>query len=614
MLAKVKNKTVFCLLLIVLFTSFCFERSTAVREQWIVPTFMEREGWYQKHTDVTAFHLSFVNNWLKEGPFNLRFGLFVYPASVEMSTLGQRGFYSSYPPGLILPVYLLFKALDVSGILPDIYDKRGMQLLVLTVYNYLMHFLLALTLCCFMFFICRKLGFDHLNSLLLSLTPTIVQFHNANSLYHHHAFYNMELAVMLPFALYILLEFLRTAYTSPRVLLAARVLQPLLVFYGILTDWFFIFVILTVYAIRLISKDIPLPVTLQHTRQWLKQSFLFFAPAAAAILLWMYQIAQYPQRVTGLVIEHVPLYQESIFSKLLWRMGIADGIDYYILYLKVAFISHLNSGYGWIGLLIIFATLYTATRGQKFMHGESNSIRQAAIVYLAFFAPCLVHNLFFLQHSSDHIYSSLKFSLALSFAFAFLPIFILQIARGDHSLPVLKNTDTRNISVAAVVALTSSLLFAYTQIHHKHQVTKMFSQPDYSYAKVGNFVQENTDYYDVVFSDFYFIVGRFDMTSLNMLRVHFAKKAVHFANNIDHIYYKTKHIEKDFSIKILYSKRNLQKTEQLISFLIRNDIAVDNIEQKKIGGMLSIDGKELRNWYEQVHECDVYPQRCGIES
>ena len=235
--AQVKNKTTFCLLVITLFTSFFFARSVKVRERWIVPTFIKQQSYYQQHRDVTGRMLSFVNNWLEEGAFHLRFNLYTYPASVEMPTLEKRNPYTSFPSGAILPIYLLFKTLDVTGIVPNIHEKKGVQLLLMTAYNYLFHFLLTLILCYLVFFMCLKLGFDRLNSTIFALVPTIVQFHNANSLYHHHAIYVNDTAVILPLVLYVFLEFLRIAYASPRILRWVKVLQPLVMFYGLFTAW-----------------------------------------------------------------------------------------------------------------------------------------------------------------------------------------------------------------------------------------------------------------------------------------------------------------------------------------------------------------------------------------
>ena len=97
-------------------------------------------------------------------------------------------------------------------------------------------------------------------------------------------------------------------------------------FYGVLTDWFFVFVILTVYTIRIIRKEIDLPVSLKQGLLWLKQSFLFFVPALAAVLLWVYQFTYYLQNIAHDKLIAVARYgaeetKMSLFDKLLERVG-----------------------------------------------------------------------------------------------------------------------------------------------------------------------------------------------------------------------------------------------------------------------------------------------------
>lgn len=605
MFAQVKNKTTFCLLIITLFTSFFFARSVVVREQWIVPTFLSDSP----HQDVTASALAYTNNWLKEGILKLHLGRYVYPASIEMETLDKRYFYASYPPGSILPVFLLFKTLDVTGIIPDIYSKRGAQLLLLILYNYLIHFTIALLLCYMAFFLCLKLGFDPLNSTIFGLVPAIIQFHNANSLYHHQILYNMELAIMLPFVVYVFLEFLRISYTSARVSLVVQVLQPLLMFFGVLIDWFFVFVILAVYTIRIIRKEVEPPISLNQGLLCLKQSFLFFAPALAAVGVWGYQVTYYLQNIAHGNLIAVARYgaeetKMSLFAKILERVGIADGIDYYLYYLKTAFVTHIQNGYGLAGLVVIYAALWAATLGRKFMQDDNDNTKQATVIYLMFLVPSIIYNLFFLQHSYDHIFSSIKFSPALSLAFILLPIFILQIFRKDHLLKAVRIMDTRNVSLATVIAISSSMLYGYVQIHDKNTVTKMFSRPDYSHVVIGDFIKANIDYEDVVFSNFYYVHSAY-----TKIHLHFTNKVIHPAHNLDHIYYKVKSIEHDFTINILH--KGGSEVENIRSFLAAQKIDINNIQEEEFG-LLSFNGKDFRVWYERVHECNKYPQRCEM--
>ena len=572
----------------------CFAQSVLLREQWQVPTFMKYHNDYQKHQDVSAFNLGLINNWLKEGALHLRFGLYMYPASVEMPSLANRNFYGSYPPGAQLPVYLLFKTLDSTGIVPDLYEKRDTQLLLLMAYNYVLHFILALTLCCLVFLVCLKLGFNRFNSTLLAFIPAIVQFHNASSLYHHHLYYNFNSAVMLPLALYVLLEFLRTCYASPRVVRIVRIGQPLLMFYGILTEWLFVFVVLTIYLVRCLNKEITLPASLPKARRWLRQSLLFFTPALLAIALWAYQVAHYlyniaHDSITSAVVSSRKL---TLLDNLLYRMGLDKDIDTYLSYLHKAFIIHPLNNFEIMGVVILALTFLLAIAACLLRRKNSTSLKQAATVYLVFFVPSVIYNLFFMQYSYDHIFSSLKFSLALSLAFVLLPVFMMRIVFKNHLRPVAHRTYAKNISWVALVGLTAVLLYGYGRIGGDAQITKMFAQPDYEYVDIGDFVRDHTDYQDVVFSESYYVPNSF-----NTMRVYFTNKVIHRADSADDIYQKTQAIEQDFTINFLYLKKSKAKADKLADLLISHALTVHEVQQKEIGGLWSVDGQEFNAWY-----------------
>lgn len=603
---QTRSETVFCLLIITLFTSFFFVNSVAVREPWIQPTFMTKNIHHEQWTAASA--LMHANNWLKEGIFNLRFGLYDYPASVEMPTLDKRTFSASYPPGSRLPIYLLLKVLDLT-VIPDIYEKRGMQLLVLTMYNYFMHFLLVLTLCWMAFFICLRLGFDHLNSTLLAIVPAIIQFHNASSLYYNHIFYDTGSAVFLPFALYVFLELARIVHCSSRIVFAARILQPLLIFYGVLSDQLFVFVALTIYAMRLARKEIDRPVSLQQGLLWAKQSFLFFAPAIAAITIWVFQITYYLNNITNSKISTTVIdeHDHTLPTKLLELMGITDGIDYYIFYFKNVFFSHLIYGYGIVALVMLYAAFYMTTRGRKFITEKKSNYALVTNTYLMFFIPCIAHSLLFLQYSFQHRFSSNSFGLPISLCFVFVPILIMWIMRKNHLMSLVNITNKKSISLVALLGISSSVGYGYFQVYNNQNLTKMFSTPTMIYPAIGSFIKKNTKYTDVVFSS--------DYTASNSTPtgLFFTNKPIHSAHSLDQVYHKTKLVEQDFTIKVLYLELHKEESEKLKNFLETNNIRISSISEEGIGGLLAFDGKTFLTWYNKVHECDLHPQRCELE-
>ena len=572
-------------------------------------TFLNKAAYDHSHQNNIALALIYANNWLTENPFHLRFSMYEYPSSIEKSTLSDRNFYASYPPGSTLPVYLLLKTLDFFGVVQDIHKKPSIQLLLMINYNYFLHLLQALVLCFMMFFLCLRVGFDRLNSTLLSLIPAIFQFHNTNSIYYHYLLYNMDQAVLLPYALYVFLETLRYSHNSLRVLRAIQIMQPLVMFYGVLTDWLFVFVILTVYVMRIARKEISLPLSLDYGVHWLKQSFLFFAPTLAAITCWLYQIVYYLNNIkqSKFFSAAITDQDKNILEKLLDRMGVIDSVDNYLYYLKSAFFYYIRNSYGIVCLFLVYATFYFAFRWHKLVKKKDDRISLLSNIYFLFFIPSFAYNLFFVEHAWMHPFSSLKFGFSVSLAFVFLPIFILQITRGNHLIILLTLINKKSIALVTVIGLSSSLLYGYTKTYNKYTVTKMFSQPDYTYTYVGNFVRANTYYNDVVFSK------NFIADDVTPMELFFTNKTIYFAFSLDKVYHKTKLIEQDFTIKTLHLAKYKSEAETLASFLDSHNISYNMIQEDNIGKMIAFDGKEFVAWYERIHECNVHPERCMME-
>ncbi len=578
-----------------------------------MPTFLTgifpiQSSYYVLGGDNVSQILFYANNWLREGAFNLRFLAYRSPQSVETPTLDKRRFYGSHPPGAYIPIYWLLKALDVTGIIPNIYHKRGTQLLLLIYYNFMLHFMLVLLLGVVVFFVCRKIGFDNLNSTLLALVPSIVQFHNPASLYYHHFEFDQTIAVMLPFVTCVFLEFFRISYASSRIRHIVKVLQPLVIFYGLLTSWFLIFVVLTLYAIRVIRREINLPLSFPRSILWLKQSFLFFAPSLAAIACFAFTIIYYLRSIAKTNLSNASISSRgfTLIENILYRIGLGDGLDRTLLYWKMSFVIFPYVSYGLAGLVMIYSIFYFAIRVRSFVPNEVRRNNPAIILCLMLFIPCLIKFLVFAQENADHPYMSILLSPILSVGFAFAPIFVLQMLKKNHLTSVLKLKGNCSVTAAALLALVAGTLYGYDHIYDRRSVTKFFSAPAYHHVAMGNFIKRNTAYEDVVFSNSYYLKSGWDISE-----TYFTDKSIYFASNISHVYYKTKSIEQDFSIKVFFSTAKRSEAESLSTFLREQGITVSSTEEDRVGNLLAFDGKEFISWYEQVHECDVYPRRCN---
>ena len=600
---KPGKKTFFCFLLLAFFSAVLMFNSVSLRDDKLYATYSVGslelcEGCKTRYEWHTASTLTFVNNWLQEGIWNLRFGLFHAPRSIEVTDFEQRFFYPAYPPGAMLPIYLLFRVVDSIGFIDDFAVKRSQQLLAVIAYNYLLHLLLTVLLCATVFLFLRSINFDRCNSLILACIPAVIQFHNAHSLYWHHMLYTFDQAVLLPYVAFIFLEVLRRVEVSRAVAITGRSLQVLLLFYGVLTDWLFLFVALTVYVLRIINKEIVWPRSSVATMRFVGHSLLFFLPVVAALVLWVLQVSHFSdQNIFAIFgkegVEATSSY--SLVDALLFRTGLDSGIESYLHYLLRAFFTWLRDGYGISGVVMLFTTFYLCVRGHAISSNRDTAPdRSVASFYTMLFLPCLLYNLFFLHHAWNHVFSALKFSLALSVAFVLLPLLLLWLQGKPTNLVSARVANRVDIYATTAISLFLMVFYVYLQIYDSKPLTHFFSTPDFRFLVMGEYIRENTSYEDVMFSD-----GLL-MPIQPPQAMSLSGKRVYWANNLDHIYAVVHDIEEDFRVKIFHFYDQQESEKHITAFLEQSELSVSRQTRENVGSLLSVDGKEFVHWYEQV--------------
>ena len=578
-------------LIIIIVTLCLFVKSTQTRQLWMQPTYSIDSlhicpGCSTMYEWLTAHALVHVNNWLQENPLQLRFALFHTPRAIEAQTPDQRIYYGSYPPGAILPLYVMINILALFE--PDIRHDRIMQLRMIIAWNHACHILLALVLCFIVYFTLRRIGCDALNATLMACTPAIVQYSNAHSLFWFNLIYSFDQAVLLPCALYVLLELASKRAENKSKLESGKeemwqdatwkipTMQALVAFYGTLTDWLFVFFVAIVYLLRLTEGRIVLPHSYKESWNFLHRSFWFFLPSLLAITIWLYQVQHFGSH-------------SMLEEKLVSRMGL--DIPTFMLWteaLTSAMFHWPELGYGASGVIALYIAFYVAMRARLRERNPTTPAAQAADCYLLLYVPCLVHVLFFVFHSWDHLLSSLKLSLALSVLFALLPYMVM---RSNHTR-ALFYLGHKPIYVTTTVVLVAAVIFGYVR---SREATRFFSLPDAGFMHTGNFIRTNTVWQDVVFSrEPVAPVKPPQMLSL-------AGRVVHVITNLDHVYQKVQDIAEDFTIKIFYyPQRDNQDIDRLVQFLAAQDLPTSLVEDKETGGLLAFDGKAFVYWYRKA--------------
>jgi hypothetical protein len=436
-------------------------------------------------------YLLFARNWYREGAFHLRFGMYIAPASIELTAPGAREPYCSYPPGAVFPIYLLSKL-------------RGHEptLCLLMKYTLLTHLLVALMLSWTTFALLRQLRYARPDALILSAIPIVIELLTPAPLFQFQMRYLPDHAVIPMLVLYIFLEVLQDSVTDRRLRHALGLLQAGAAFAGILTDYLFGLVALCVYAKRFACGTLgkrPSIIALRST--------IFWSPVALGILAFLLQLYLL---VGG--------FEEVSYKSQLWGASFTSGLPLFSLknyFWKVHMVrayGHLGIALLWLSLLCIFASL--ALAGMRLFRRKPLHRSTAPATALAFMLtlPCFLHAFLLRTHSAFplHHFSTLKFSIPLAVVpFVLVPVVIRSWFHGNPAVSVtrrvrafLTNGEPPGFFIApllptALLALACGFVYAEyprVQLQFRREVE------DGQRRALAEFVDANTTWEDVVFT------------------------------------------------------------------------------------------------------------------
>lgn len=501
--------------------------------------------------------IRFTKNWVAESPLALRFAFFENPRSIEFPTLATRWFYPSFPPGNIIPVYIISK---LTGHQPT-------PALVMS-YNLLNHFLITLFLSLTVFLFLRSIRVQYTYSCLLSIIPIFVYLFMPGTLYYHQNVYFHEQAVILPFVLFIFLEVLLDVVKSKRAKATVKILQAFVMFFGILVDWLFLFITIAVYVKRAVTGEFG-----KKFWAFLKRSFFFLAPAMLALCLYLTQLAV----LSGFGI--------SLWRKILFRVGLSRDVSKYTKDFPKMIARHMSLLYGKISAVllaitcfaVIAALVYLTVKLIRKKHVDGPLARTVALAGIIV-VPCVVHPLVFRGHVVFHDYSVLKFAVVLSaVTFVLLPLMAILFLRSGHgekasTLNRAYMNRKRMINVTVVIVL---LLFAIgLSVSQLVDFRRMF--PKAQDFNIEKFVGANTDYNDIVFSPYYQI----PMEPAQQLS--FSMKRVYLFSSIDDIMNKVREVKGDYVVNVLL----------LQSKAVNNQNELEKMET----GYIKNNEEEIKSW------------------
>ncbi len=475
-LKREQVRAVICIFLLLGMTVAVFDYTVEIRKPYFGEFSAEHHVW------STASTLIFAKNWYYEGPLNLKFVMFENPRSIEFQNLTSREPYLCYLPGSIVPIYSLSVITGQEPNVPLIMN-----------YNLFNHFLIAFLLSLMIFIFLRQIKVDIINSFLFATLPIFLELLLPSPLYWHQNVYFADQAVILPFVLYIFLEVIIDG-TKNRYTRGLFILQNLVLFYGFLTDWLFVFVALTVYLKRVIEGRIKFN---KKIRIFLKESFKFWFMPIIAVIIFIYQIFSLDRFA-------------RVYNRLIFRTGITNNGE------NVPHLSHLIEtfikGYGEIGLyaicfalsIVILVLLFILL--EKLLKKDTDfKIKRICALMSILLIPCLLQIFTFNNHSLLHPFSLLKLSVPLStIPFVLAPISLYLILKSNIKIPNIKLNLPKNLKVDVglllIFLLVSSAASIYLVNEHPNYKEYRFKVAKPHYNLLGSSIRENTNYDDIVFS------------------------------------------------------------------------------------------------------------------
>ncbi|EKQ52019.1 MAG: hypothetical protein B655_2029 [Methanobacterium sp. Maddingley MBC34] len=488
-LKKLKDdniKAIICIFILFSITLVVFQYTVEIREPW----FGELSSDPYSHQWLTGSTLEFSENWYREGPLNWGFVMLETPASIEFTNSSSREPYLSYLPGSIIPIYTLSK---VTGTEPNASLVMG--------YNLFNHFTIALLLSLLIFVFLRQIKIDYLNSFLFATIPIFLELLLPGPLYWHQNVFFADQAVILPFVLYIFLEIIRDG-PNCKYAKVLCILQNLVLFYGIFTDWLFVFIALTVYLKRIFEGKIKFSINIGI---FLKENIKFWSAPLLAAALYLTQIFFFNQ-------------MKNIIRNFFYRSGLSTEGSQILTTGSVVisngltvFIAYIIIGYGEIGLyalcfsFAILVVLVWFILSEKILKKDSNvEIKRICALMAILLIPCILQVLVFRNHSIIHTFSVLKFSVPLTtIPFVLCPISIYLILKRKVKLPNINLGLFKNLKVDFGLLIIFLMVFTITSFYvvNEHPNYKeIFPETNHSLQVLGDSIQKNTQYSDVVFS------------------------------------------------------------------------------------------------------------------
>ena len=471
---------------------------------------------------VTAQLYAWLQNWVHDGALSIHFTMPYRPLSIESFDLRHRDeLYRSYPPGVLVPPYLLFLLYKQAPImLLTGYGLACHAIAVVSVVVAVFVSVRAATLVA----TSRAIG-PLLSATALAISAGIFMTVASGPSYFFARVYVFDTAVLPWFGLSIALEAIYTAnFNSPRIARVALVLQFLVLTVGLWTDWLFVVWFVVWTALRLAEPLFGIRGAISVRRSVCLGGAVFLANLAL-IFAWRVQAGIDQSDHYGIVDEILRtidrfVYRSGATDDSLTMAAFLDRIDFYLAsYFAIDRVEFFELFIA--SVLSFFAAVILASKFAK-----SALLWPLVSVVTLSTVPVVVHLALLPQHAFYHDFTILKFAFPLA-------LLVLTLAPAAAAVLFAKMSE-RYIGLSPAICETiCTVLMCGVAISGVYFSMTRYDAPQRHFPPVrggigvlGTIIERNVEYDDVVFSP------QIDIQHMTF-EAGFSRKLVHRSQDVD---------------------------------------------------------------------------------
>lgn len=423
------------------------------------------------HEDQTAFSVNVVNNWLTDGIVNHKFIMFADYDSVEFENNNNRIIYTSYPPGSLIPLYLIAKATGKNEISIG-FVKRFVQF----------EYYLSILFLGLLFYICLQILEIKSRKLMIAL-PVILSSLWAFlpfNLYYMKNIYFVEEAIIVLSIIFFLIEFALYSQRGKRCEIFLQTLSGLILFVGILTDYYFCTIAFVAFFFRIMNAFQNNPGK-PFLYNFFSSTRIMIVAVISAASLFFIQLLSVPDGLKLLAVT--------------FHIRTGSGMEHGGIQLLA--IHHFNVGFSVFFLPVLigvtfFCLIFPFIRN-KFDKKTQMIFNWLSIITLS----SVLHTAILREHSIIHEFSMLKYNLVFVFI---IFSFSCWIYLNNKVREVLSKRKYSSAILILMIILIGCSFVRMKNYNNEFYNKRIFVKKDHS---VANFIRANTNYYDVVYSPDY---------------------------------------------------------------------------------------------------------------